>query len=97
MQQDLYDICESVFQTATDKKISFRAVGILLILDNLDNITRSKSLKTHSNSFESLHLAARSLLDEAMQAGSIKVRRLGVRLSDLHSSEGQNTMLDFMG
>jgi len=97
MQQDLFDICKSVFQTATGKKISFRTVGILLILDNLDNITRSKSLKTHSKNFESLHLAAESLLDEAMQAESIKVRRLGVRLSDLQSSEGQNTLLDFMG
>ena len=97
MQQDLYDICKSVFQTVTEKKISFRTVGILLILGNLDNVTKSKTLKTHSNSFESLHLATRSLLDEAMQAGSIEVRRLGVRLSDLHSSEGQNTMLDFMG
>jgi hypothetical protein len=52
----------------------------------------------HSNSFESLHSAARSILDEAMnEAGSVKVRRLGVRLSDFQSSEGQNTLLDFMG
>jgi nucleotidyltransferase/DNA polymerase involved in DNA repair len=68
-----------------------------LILDNLENITRSKSLKVHSNSFESLHRAAMSILDEAMKGvGPVKVRRLGVRLSDLQSIEGQNTMLDFM-
>jgi DNA polymerase IV (DinB-like DNA polymerase) len=97
MYPDLYEICQSVFQTASTRKLSFKTVGILLILDNLDNITRSKSLKVHSNNFDLLHSAARSALDEAMANAGRKVRRLGVRLSDLQSSAGQNTMLDFMG
>ena len=98
MHPDLYELCQSVFQTAADRRLAFKAVGILLILDNLDNITRSRSLKVHSSNFESLHSTARSILDEAMEeAGPVKVRRLGVRLSDLQSSAGQNTMLDFMG
>jgi DNA polymerase IV (archaeal DinB-like DNA polymerase) len=97
IHSDLYDLCQSVFQTATDRRLSFKTVGILLILDNLDNVTRSKSLKVHSSNFESLHSTAKSILDEAMrEAGQVKVRRLGVRLSDLQSSAGQNTMLDFM-
>jgi len=97
MLSDLYEICQSVFQTATDRGLTFRTLGILLILDNLDNITRTKRLKVHSNNLESLHSAARSLLDEAMkEAGAVKVRRLGVRLLELQSSVGQNTILDFM-
>lgn len=98
MQHELYDLCQSVFETAISKNLSFKTVGILLILDNLVNVTRSKSLKVHSISFDSLHHVAKSMLDEAMNhAGSINVRRLGVRLADLQSNEGQNTMLDFMG
>ncbi len=98
MHTDLYALCQSVFQAAAGKKLSFRIVGIILILDNLNNVTKSKSLKVHSNSFESLDQAARSILDEAMKAaGPVKVRRLGVKLSDLQNSEGQNTMLDFIG
>lgn len=98
MYPDLYELCQSVFKTAIDRGLSFKTVGILLILDNLDNITRSKNLKVHSSNFESLHFTVKSILDEAMkEAGPVKVRRLGVRLSDLQSREGQNTMLDFMG
>jgi len=98
MYPDLYALCKSVFQAAADKKLSFGIVGILMILDTLDNVTRSKSLKVHSINFESLHLTARSILDEAVkEAGPVKVRRLGVRLSDFQSSDGQNTILDFMG
>jgi DNA polymerase IV (DinB-like DNA polymerase) len=97
MYHHLYKLCQSIFQTATAKRLSFRIVGVLLILDNLDNIARSKSLKVHSSSFESLHTIAKSILDETMkEVGNVKVRRLGVRLSDLQSSEGQNSMLDFM-
>jgi DNA polymerase IV (archaeal DinB-like DNA polymerase) len=98
MYPDLYELCQSVFQTAMGRKLSFKTIGILLILDNLDNITRSKSLKVHSSNFESLHSTAKLILDEAMrEAGPMKVRRLGVRLSDFQSSAGQNTMLNFMG
>ena len=98
MQQDLSELCQSVFQSAVDKNLSFKTVGILLILDNLSNVGRSKSLKVHSCNFELLHSTAKLILDEAMsQLGQINVRRLGVRLTDLLSSEGQNTLFDFMG
>ncbi|HEV8404656.1 MAG TPA: DNA polymerase IV [Nitrososphaera sp.] len=98
MLSDLHEICKSVFQTANDRRMTFKTVGILLVLDNLDNITRSKSLKVHSSNFESVHYTTKLILDEAMrEAGPIKVRRLGVRLSDLQRSIGQNKILDFMG
>jgi DNA polymerase IV (archaeal DinB-like DNA polymerase) len=97
MNTDLYALCRSIFNKASQRKLSFKTVGVLLILDNLDTITRSRSLKLHSNNFDSLHSIAKSIMDEVMkEAGSIKVRRLGVVLSDLQSSAGQNTMFDFM-
>jgi DNA polymerase IV (archaeal DinB-like DNA polymerase) len=94
----IHEICRSIFKIATDRMASFKTIGVLLILENLDSITRTKSLKMHSNNFEVLHATARSILDEAMkEVGPVKVRRLGVRLSDLQCSRGQNTMFDFMG
>ncbi len=99
MYGELYDLCQFVFQKAANRKLSFKSVGILLILDNLDNMSKSKSLKVHATSFDAIHSIAKAVLDEAMAAKgrAAKVRRLGVRLSDLQSSAGQNTMLDFMG
>jgi DNA polymerase IV (archaeal DinB-like DNA polymerase) len=97
MNHDLYVLCRSVFKRASERKLSFKTVGVILILDNLDSVTKSRSLKMHSTNFESLHSTAKSTLDEVMkEAGSIKVRRLGLVLSDLQSSVGQNTMFDFM-
>jgi DNA polymerase IV (archaeal DinB-like DNA polymerase) len=97
MRDDLYELCQSVLKKAADKKLSFKSVAVLLILDNLENVTRSKGLKVHSSNFDQLHSAAKAALDEALSGtAGRKVRRLGVKLSDLQSSKGQNTMLDFM-
>jgi DNA polymerase IV (DinB-like DNA polymerase) len=97
MYDELYSICQSVLAKARDRSLSFRTVGVTLILDNLDQASRSKSLRFHTTDFDSLHSAARSLLDEAMAGPvKVKVRRLGVHLSDLQKSTGQNTMSEFM-
>jgi DNA polymerase IV (archaeal DinB-like DNA polymerase) len=98
MHSELYTLCESVFQAAAHRRLSFKTVGILLIFNNLGNVTRSRSLKMHSSSLESLILVAISILDETMkEVGSIRVRRLGIKLSDFQDIQGQNTILDFMG
>lgn len=97
MYDELYSLCQSVLEKAAGKSLSFRTVGVMLILDNLDQASRSKSLKFHSTDLESLRSTAKSLLDEAMAGPTkVKVRRLGVHLSDLQKSTGQNTMSDFM-
>ncbi len=98
MYADLYKLCQSVFEIASSKDVLFGNIGVLLILDDLDQKSKSKSLKIHSGNFETLHSTAKSLLDEAMSGGKKgKVRRLGVRLSDLQSGAGQHTMSQFMG
>jgi DNA polymerase IV (DinB-like DNA polymerase) len=91
----LEEVCRSVHKSAQEKSLAFRTVGIILVLSSLENVTRSRTLKAHTSSYELLHATARSILDEAM-AGRISVRRLGVRVSDLQDSAGQETLADFM-
>jgi DNA polymerase IV (archaeal DinB-like DNA polymerase) len=97
MHPNLYQLCQSVFQTTISRRLSFKSIGILLILDNLESITRSKSLKVHSNSFDILHSTAKTILNETMaQISGIKVRRLGLKISELQSTVGQDSILDFI-
>jgi DNA polymerase IV (DinB-like DNA polymerase) len=95
MYADLEKICKYVYESALSKKVAFRSIGIILILDNLETITRSKVLKSHTLSFEPLSLTAKALLDDALKE-KMTVRRLGVRLSDFQDNTGQGTLLDFM-
>jgi DNA polymerase IV (DinB-like DNA polymerase) len=95
MYGDLEEICRHVHESVTEKQLSFRSVGIILILSDLENATKSRSLKAHTSSLDQLRAAARELLEEAME-GKKSVRRLGVRVSDFQDSAGQNTLFDFM-
>jgi DNA polymerase IV (DinB-like DNA polymerase) len=98
MSEDLSVLCRSVAEIAGARALSFKTIGVLLFLNNLDQRSRSKTLKTHTSSLQVLSSTARKLLADLMVAGSdgIKVRRLGVRISDLHDSSGQNTISSFM-
>ena len=94
---ELQHMCKSVYKMALDQNVLFRNIGILLILNNLNNITRSKSLKAHSRDFQELYLSVKEILNETLNNyPNIKVRRLGIKVSDLKDNEGQNSMLNFI-
>lgn len=95
MHGDLEEICKSVHESVNKKSLAFRSVGVIIILNNLETITRSKTLKAHTAALDVLLSTAKAILDEAMTEG-MKVRRLGVRVSDFQDSSGQNTLFDFM-
>ena len=95
MDGDLEEICKTIHKSAEEKKLAFKTVSVLLILNNLENVIRSKTLKTHTSSYDLLHSTAKSILDEAM-AEKMTVRRLGVRLADFQDSAGQGTLFEFM-
>jgi DNA polymerase IV (DinB-like DNA polymerase) len=94
---ELQYICKSVYNMALEQNVLFRNIGILLILNNLNNITRSKSLKTHSRDFHELYSSVKSILNDTLNNyPNIKVRRLGIRVSDLKDNKGQNSILNFI-
>ena len=97
MYGELEEICRTVHRGVEGKQLSFKTVGVILVLSNLENITRSKTLKTHTSSYDLLHSTAKSILDRAMAAiEKMNVRRLGVRLADFQDSAGQGTLFEFM-
>jgi DNA polymerase IV (DinB-like DNA polymerase) len=97
MLPDLAGLCRSVFDSAARNNIAFKTIGVFVILDDLDERSKSKSLRVHASSYDILHSTARALLEQLMGSeGALRVRRLGVRLSDLQDAAGQNTMSQFM-
>ena len=96
IETELQYICRSVHKMALDRNVYFKNIGIILILNDLNNITRSKSLKTHSADFDELYSTVKLILNETLNDNpNLKVRRLGIKLSELKDNKGQNTMLNF--
>ena len=96
IETELQYICRSVHKKALDRNVYFKNIGIILILNDLNNITRSKGLKTHSADFDELYSTVKLILNETLNYNpNLKVRRLGIKLSELKDNKGQDTILNF--
>ncbi|HEY7776906.1 MAG TPA: DNA polymerase IV [Nitrososphaeraceae archaeon] len=92
------NLCTSVFENLENKRQSFRVLSIILILQNLQHISFSKSLKLYSASFDELHKNSLSILNEMISNNSISlenIRRIGVVVSDLKDNSGQDSLLNY--
>ncbi|MFQ5970066.1 MAG: DNA polymerase IV [Nitrososphaerales archaeon] len=96
MLRDLETLCKDVHESAIEQCLSFRSVGITLVLDDLSIKTKSMSLKSPSTSLDELLKVSKALLEEALDESQLMVRRLGVKVSELVSSKGQDTLSKFM-
>ena len=96
MLDDLKSLCRNVHKSVIEQSFSFKSVGIMLILDDLSIKTKSRSLRSPSTSEDELFKVAKVLLEEAIAESQLLIRRLGVKVSELVTSKGQNTLSKFM-
>ena len=92
------NLCTSVFENLENKRQSFRVLSIILILENLQHISFSKSLKLYSASSDELRKNSLSILNEMISNNSISldnIRRIGVVVSDLKDNSGQDSLLNY--
>lgn len=95
MINDLNYLTNELYKIIVNNGYSFRNVGVIVVLNDLSIRSKSKSLKRISNSNEDLYNIAKTLLEDIMSDKPI-VRRLGVKVSELVSSKGQDTLLKFI-
>lgn len=93
---DLEYLCRDVHRSAKEQNFWFRSVGIMMILDDLSMKTKARTLKAPSDSYDELFKIAKNLLAEALHETDLLVRRLGVKVSELTNSRGQDTLFKFM-
>jgi len=91
-------LCTSVYENLRIKRQAFRVITIILILENLQHVSFSKSLKLYSVSFDELHKNSLSIIKEMINNNSItleNIRRMGVVVSDLKDITGQDSLLNY--
>ena len=91
-------LCTSVYQNLRNKGQAFRILTIILILENLQHVSFSKSLKLYSASFDELHRNSLFIIKEMINNNSISldnIRRMGVVVSDLKDISGQDSLVNY--
>jgi DNA polymerase IV (DinB-like DNA polymerase) len=96
MLDDLHALSIDVHKSVVEQGLLFRSVGIILVYEDLSMRSKARTLKHYSNSIDDLLRYARVLLEEALKESRMPVRRLGVKVSDLMSVKGQETLQRFM-
>lgn len=94
----LENLCKSVFENLESKRQAFRVLTVILILENLQHVSFSKSLKLYSASIDELNKNSLSILNEMIGNNSISldnIRRMGVVISDLKDISGQDSLLNY--
>lgn len=92
------NLCTSVFENLENKRQAFRVLTIILILENLQHVSFSKSLKLYSASLNELHKNSLSIINEMISNNSISldnIRRIGIVVSDLKDISGQDSLLNY--
>ncbi len=93
------NLCTSVFENLENKRQAFRVLTIILILENLQHVSFSKSLKLYSASLDELHKNSLSITNEMISNNSISldnIRRIGIVVSDLKDISGQDSLLNYL-
>jgi len=91
-------LCASVFESLKNKRQAFRIITVILILENLQHVSISKSLKLYSASLEELNKNSLLIVNEIIANNSISldnIRRMGVVVTDLKDISGQDSLLNY--
>ncbi len=71
----------------------YKNISLILILEDLFNVTKSKNMKVYSSDKDQLILHSTDLLNEILKSVNIKdIRRIGIKVSDLKLTTGQNSL-----
>jgi hypothetical protein len=92
------NLCKSVFESLENKRQAYKVLTVILILENLQHVSFSRSLKLYSASFDELHKNSLSILNEMVDNNSISlanIRRVGIVISDLKDVSGQDSLLNY--
>ncbi len=95
LSNNLKVLCRQVHSIAMEKQKMFRSIGIQFVNEDLSTKTKSKMIKSPTNSAMELEKISMQLLVELLNDQELMVRRLGLRISELADMEGQSDITSY--
>ena len=84
---------DEIYAEFTQKKLSYRQVGIVAVMTDLSMKSRSKTLEKPAKDKETIRKAARELFEKYLGESELELRRVGVRVADFSKEERQQKQL----
>jgi DNA polymerase IV (DinB-like DNA polymerase) len=91
-------LAADVYDDLVKRGLSFRQVGIVVVLTDLTVRSRSATLEQPTKSLDALKRTVRELLEKFLEESDMEVRRVGVKISQLSKEEKvQKRLESFFG
>jgi DNA polymerase IV (DinB-like DNA polymerase) len=74
-------LIKDVHEELVHRELSFKQVGIIAIMTDLRVRSRSKTLETHTDDIEVFKRVVRELFEKFLAESDMKIRRIGVKIS----------------
>ncbi len=91
ISKKINEICQRICERAHRYKVLFKTITIKTRYEDYETYTHGKTLPIYTNNLNDLQKAARELSQNYLQTNK-KIRLVGVRVSNLKSSKGQETL-----
>ncbi|MDE1861756.1 MAG: DNA polymerase IV [Thaumarchaeota archaeon] len=95
LSKDLERLCAEVHDSVIRDNLVFKSVGIQFVQEDLSSRTKSRTMKNPTSSLGELKKTALQLLKELLSDQRLRVRRLGVKVSDFTEVSGQADITKF--
>ena len=92
LETSIKEICKELHGVVLKNNRQFKSVGIQFVQSDLSNKTKSRMLRNPTSNFEDLQRVSIQLLKEILEDQPKKVRRLGVKVSELSEIKGQSNI-----
>ncbi len=96
VMEELADAVKDVASKLSSQRMSFRTLSVIAILTDLSTKTRSKTFETPINGLSSVEDSLLDLFSELSETTDKQFRRVGIRVSDLTTNQGQRSLADFV-
>lgn len=81
------ELIEDIHKDIVARKISFKQVAIIAIMNDLKVRSRSKMLETTTSDVDVLRGAVRELFEKLLRESELEIRRVGVKISNFAKEE----------
>ena len=95
LQENVEELCIQLNKLAIENNKMYRSIGIQFVNDDLSTKTKSRMLRNPGNNLDELKKTAIQLLEEVLVEQEMRVRRIGVRISEFSDVEGQSSITSY--
>jgi len=97
MMEKTEQLCTELHAAIVDQKVSFKTIGIIVILNDMSIHSKSRTLENPTNSLQTMKENVRDLFKQFFDETGLEARRVGVKISNLsHERESQKPLTSFI-